>query len=55
MGNIEVEYKFDDLIPGLSAKLNMGYDLLNGKMLLFAHHLFQFDGRTNFNGEIYLE
>jgi len=55
LGNIELEYKFDDLIPGLSAKLNLGYDLLNGKKRRFVPTTYANEMVTSFTGDIYLE
>ncbi len=55
LGNIELEYKFDNLIPGLSAKMNLGYDLLSGKRRRFVPTTYANTMVGNFNGEIFLE
>ncbi len=36
LGNMEIEYKLDDLIPGLSAKANLGFDAFSGKKRRFV-------------------
>lgn len=55
LGNIEAEYNFDGLINGLSAKVNLGYDVLNGKKRRFVPTTYSNTQVTNFNGEMYIE
>lgn len=55
LGNIEAEYKFDGLINGLSAKVNLGFDVLNGKKRRFVPTTYANTIINNFNGELYVE
>lgn len=55
LGNLEIEYKFDRLIPGLSAKANLGFDILNGKKRRFVPTTYANTQVTNFTGEVYFE
>lgn len=55
LGNLEIEYKFDRLIPGLSAKANLGFDIMNGKKRRFVPTTYANTQVTNFNGEVYFE
>ena len=55
LGNIEAEYKFDGFINGLSAKVNLGYDVLNGKKRRFVPTTYSNTKVTNFNGEMTVE
>lgn len=55
LGNIEAEYKFDGLINGLSAKVNLGFDIMNGKKRRFVPTTYSNTQVTNFNGELYVE
>ncbi|MBK7937953.1 MAG: TonB-dependent receptor [Lewinellaceae bacterium] len=41
IGNIEAEYSFLDWAPGLSAKLNLGYDATNGEQQIFQPTTYQ--------------
>lgn len=55
LGNIEAEYKFDGFINGLSAKVNLGFDVLNGKKRRFVPTTYSNTQVTNFNGEMFVE
>lgn len=55
LGNIEAEYKFDRLVPGLSAKVNLGYDVMNGKKRRFVPTTYNNTAVTNYTGEVYFE
>lgn len=52
IGNIEFDYKFTDFIPGLSAKLNLGYDINNGERKRFQPTTLNRTPFTNYTGEI---
>lgn len=52
IGNIEFAYKFLDFIPGLSAKLNLGYDINNGERKRFQPISLNRPPFTNYYGEI---
>jgi TonB-linked SusC/RagA family outer membrane protein len=55
LGNIEAEYKFDDLIKGLSGKLNLGFDVTNGERKRFLPTTFVRAPVADFNGELRFE
>ncbi len=55
IGNIEFDYKFKDLIPGLSAKLNLGFDVNNGERKRFQPTTLSRPPFTNYTGEIRIE
>lgn len=55
IGNIELGYKLDDLISGLSAKLNLGYDINNGERKRFQPTTLNRSPFTNYTGEIRIE
>lgn len=55
LGNIEAEYKFDNFIPGLSAKVNLGFDIMNGKKRRFVPITYSNKSVTDFNGEAIFE
>lgn len=55
LGNIELEYKLDDFIPGLSAKANLGYDIFNGKKRRFVPTTYTNLLVSNFEGEATFE
>lgn len=52
IGNIEFDYKLTDLIPGLSAKLNLGYDINNGERKRFQPTTFTRPPFSAITGEI---
>lgn len=52
IGNIEFDYKFNDFVPGLSAKLNLGYDINNGDRKRFQPTTLSRPPFTNYTGEI---
>ncbi len=41
IGNIEAEYSFLEWVPGLSAKINLGYDATNGEQQIFQPTTYQ--------------
>lgn len=55
LGNIEFVYKLDDLVPGLNAKLNLGYDANNGRAATFTPVTYRNKLVSNRDGEIYME
>ncbi|PHN03423.1 SusC/RagA family TonB-linked outer membrane protein [Flavilitoribacter nigricans] len=55
LGNIEFEYKMDELIQGLSAKLNLGYDANNGRAATFTPTTYRNKLVSDRDGEIYME
>jgi iron complex outermembrane receptor protein len=55
LGNVEVEYKFDNFIPGLAAKANLGYDIFNGKKRRFVPTTYANTMVSNYNGEAVFE
>lgn len=55
LGNIEAEYKFDGFINGLSAKVNLGFDMMSGKKRRFVPTTYSNTQVTNFNGELFME
>lgn len=55
LGNIEIEYKLDYLLPGLSAKANLGYDIFNGKKRRFVPTTYTNLQVSNFEGEATFE
>lgn len=52
LGNIEAEYAFKNWLPGLSAKLNLGYDANNGEQLIFTPTTYQNKTVSNREGNI---
>lgn len=52
IGNIEFDYKFTDFIPGLSAKLNLGYDINNGERKRFQPTTLVRPPFNSYTGEI---
>ncbi len=55
IGNIEFEYKFDDFIPGLSAKLNLGYDGNTGERKRFLPTTYAIPPVSADTGELRIE
>ncbi|MCB0546483.1 MAG: TonB-dependent receptor [Phaeodactylibacter sp.] len=55
IGNIELEYKFDDFVPGLSFKTNLGYDVNKGERTEFEPSTYTNTQVSNFNGRIKIE
>ncbi|HND87077.1 MAG TPA: SusC/RagA family TonB-linked outer membrane protein, partial [Saprospiraceae bacterium] len=52
LGNIEAEYFFKDWAPGLSAKINLGYDANNGQQIIFTPTTYQNKLVSNRDGNI---
>lgn len=55
IGNIELEYKFDDFVPGLSFKTNLGYDVNKGERTEFEPTTYVNTQVSNYNGRIKIE
>jgi TonB-dependent starch-binding outer membrane protein SusC len=55
IGNMEMEYKLDDLVPGLSAKLNLGFDVTNGERKRFQPTTYVRPPISDYTGEIRFE
>ncbi|MCB0556030.1 MAG: TonB-dependent receptor [Phaeodactylibacter sp.] len=55
IGNLELEYKFDDLVPGLSFKTNLGYDVNKGEKVEFQPSTYVNTQVSNYNGRIKIE
>lgn len=55
LGNIDFEYKLDDLVPGLSAKLILGVDINNGQRKKFQPTTYLNPLVSNRTGEIRIE
>jgi len=51
LGNIELDYKLD-FIPGLSAKVNLGFDINNGQRTAFRPTTFVNKQVADFDGEV---
>ncbi|MGB3801186.1 MAG: SusC/RagA family TonB-linked outer membrane protein, partial [Lewinella sp.] len=52
LGNLDLEYKFDDLIPGLTYKVVLGFDANSGKSNRFAPTTYATQAIDGFDGEI---
>ncbi|MBK7872779.1 MAG: SusC/RagA family TonB-linked outer membrane protein [Saprospiraceae bacterium] len=52
IGNLEFDYKFNDFVPGLTAKLNLGYDINNGERKRFQPTTLSRPPFTNYTGEL---
>ncbi|MCB0587957.1 MAG: TonB-dependent receptor [Phaeodactylibacter sp.] len=55
IGNIDLEYKFDDFVPGLSFKTNLGYDVNKGEKTEFEPTTYINTQVANYNGRIKIE
>lgn len=55
IGNLELEYKLDDLVPGLSFKSNLGFDVNKGEKSEFEPSTYVNTLVANYNGRIKLE
>ena len=55
IGNMDIEYKLDDLVDGLSAKVNFGYDVNQGESTLFEPSTYTNTLVSNFNGLLRVE
>ncbi|HMQ47242.1 MAG TPA: TonB-dependent receptor [Saprospiraceae bacterium] len=55
IGNMQLEYKLDGLIEGLSAKANIGFDITNGQRSRFLPTTYLNEQVSNRNGEIRIE
>jgi len=51
IGNLDLEYKFDDLIPGLSYKAVVGFDVAEGQSNYFAPKTYATIPTDNFSGQ----
>ncbi len=51
LGNLDLEYKFDDLIPGLSYKAVLGFDVNSGQSNRFVPTTFATLATDGFSGE----
>ncbi len=51
IGNLDIEYKFDDLIPGLSYKAVLGFDVNSGQSNRFVPTTFATLATDGFSGE----
>ena len=52
LGNMEIEYKFDNWVPGLSAKVNLGFDINNGQRQKFQPTTYINSRVSDITGEI---
>ncbi|MBX2892922.1 MAG: TonB-dependent receptor [Saprospiraceae bacterium] len=52
LGNLEAEYFFKNWVPGLSAKINLGYDATNGEQQIFTPTTYQNKIVSNRDGNI---
>ncbi|GJM33657.1 MAG: SusC/RagA family TonB-linked outer membrane protein [Saprospiraceae bacterium] len=55
VGNLDLEYKLDRLIKGLSVKTNLGYDILNGDRKRFQPTTYVNTQVAGYNGEVRIE
>ena len=55
IGNMDIEYKLDQLVEGLSAKVNLGFDVNQGESTLFEPTTYVNEEVANFNGLIRIE
>ncbi len=55
LGNMDIEYKLDQLVEGLSVKANMGVDVNQGESTLFEPTTYVNTQVSNFNGLIRVE
>ena len=55
LGNMQLEYKLDALLPGLSAKANLGFDITNGERKRFQPTTYLNEAVSNRTGEIKIE
>ncbi|WP_157974450.1 SusC/RagA family TonB-linked outer membrane protein [Lewinella sp. IMCC34183] len=51
IGNLDIEYKFDDLIPGLSYKTVLGFDINSGQSNRFVPTTYATLATNGYNGE----